>query len=368
MCKRTKLVLNCVGPFRLYGEPVVSACVEAGTDYLDITGEPEFMERMELRYHEAAREKGCLIVSACGYDSIPAEIGLIHHLKHWIAPCLPNSVDCFLQIISSKKFVGNTGTWESAVLGVSSASDLRKLRAQSRKSRARITVPGAPAKKPALIHWNKHLSLWSVFLPSADSSVVRRTMSTAASGAPPSIAEEEDPNLAPVAYARKLIYMPVHFGVYSGLPNIFSVLCQMWMGLWVMCLAMFAFGRKLLLRFPEFFSAGLFQKGGPNEEQVAAARFTMWFVGKGYSDSTMATASRAVQPDLQITTAVSGPEIGYITTPICLVQCALIVLSDRRSLPRGGVYTPGTVFGTTDLQQRLEQNGISFDFLSRKSI
>eukprot|EP00250_Pteridium_aquilinum_P031274 c43343_g1_i1 orf=176-1510(-) len=367
MCKRARLVLNCVGPYRLYGEPVVSACVEAGIDYLDITGEPEFMERMELLYHQAALDKGSLIVSACGYDSIPAEFGLLHHLKQWVAPCLPNSVDCFLQLTSSLKIVGNLGTWESAILGVASANDLRKMRAQTKKSKTRVQVPGAPAKKPSLLSWNKHLSMWAMFLPSADSAVVRRTMFTAASGAPPSIAEEEDPDLPSVAYARKLIYMPVHFGVYSALPNFFSVLTQIWMGISVLSLAMFAFGRRLLLRFPEFFSFGLFQRGGPSEEQLAAARFKMWFIGKGYSDSTMATSSHA-RLDTQITTYVSGPEIGYVTTPICLVQCALIVLDQRRALPRGGVYTPGTVFGPTDLQRRLEDNGIAFEFMSKQNI
>jgi short subunit dehydrogenase-like uncharacterized protein len=50
-------MLNCVGPYRFFGEQVVKACVEAGTDYLDITGEPEFIERVELKYHDAAAAK-----------------------------------------------------------------------------------------------------------------------------------------------------------------------------------------------------------------------------------------------------------------------------------------------------------------------
>lgn len=368
MCRRTKLVLNCVGPYRLYGEPVVAACVEAGADYLDITGEPEFMERMEHLYHEAAKEKGCLLVSACGYDSIPAEIGLLHHLKQWKAPSLPNSVDCFLQLTSTTKIVGNLGTWESAVLGVSSAGELRRMRAQTKKSRARVTVPGAPARKPPLISWQKDLRMWAVLLPSADSAVVRRTMSTVASGGPPSIAEEENEGLSSMAVSRKLNYIPVHFGVYSAIPNIFYVLAQIWMGISILSLAMFTFGRRLLLRFPAFFSLGTFQQGGPTEDQVSAASFKLWFVGKGYSDSTMATSSHAPPPDVQVTTVVSGPEIGYITTPICLVQCALIMLDQRTALPRGGVHTAGIVFGTSDLQQRLEANGISFDFMSKQNI
>ena len=57
-------MLNVVGPYRLYGEAVVRACAECGTDYLDICGEPEFMERMEARYGNMAcvrrRRRGCI--------------------------------------------------------------------------------------------------------------------------------------------------------------------------------------------------------------------------------------------------------------------------------------------------------------------
>lgn len=60
LCKKTKVLVSCVGPFRKYGRPVVEACVEAGVDYLDITGEPEFMEQMEHLYHEKAMQTGLL--------------------------------------------------------------------------------------------------------------------------------------------------------------------------------------------------------------------------------------------------------------------------------------------------------------------
>ncbi|XLS75986.1 hypothetical protein HN51_032851, partial [Arachis hypogaea] len=74
LCSRTRLLLNCVGPFRRHGDPVVAACAASGCDYLDITGEAEFMERMEARYHESAMESGSLVVCACGFDSVPAEL------------------------------------------------------------------------------------------------------------------------------------------------------------------------------------------------------------------------------------------------------------------------------------------------------
>ena len=52
MASQAKVVLNCVGPYRFYGEPVVEACVEAGTSHVDISGEPEYLEKMQLKYHE----------------------------------------------------------------------------------------------------------------------------------------------------------------------------------------------------------------------------------------------------------------------------------------------------------------------------
>merc|ERR1719491_254268 len=71
MITRTKLIISCVGPFRLFGEMVVKVCSEQGTHYVDICGEPDFMERCAFKYYSFAQSTGALIVSACGFDSIP---------------------------------------------------------------------------------------------------------------------------------------------------------------------------------------------------------------------------------------------------------------------------------------------------------
>lgn len=95
MCRRTRVLLNCVGPFRYYGAPVVRACVEAGCDYLDICGEPEFMERTEADHHRAGAEAGSLIVSACGFDSVPADLGVLFAVCTrgcWRAHCFIGSI------------------------------------------------------------------------------------------------------------------------------------------------------------------------------------------------------------------------------------------------------------------------------------
>jgi short subunit dehydrogenase-like uncharacterized protein len=65
---RTRLVITTVGPYLEHGEPLVAACAEAGTDYVDLTGEPEFMDRMYLAHHERAVRSGARIVHACGFE------------------------------------------------------------------------------------------------------------------------------------------------------------------------------------------------------------------------------------------------------------------------------------------------------------
>ncbi|NEE33115.1 saccharopine dehydrogenase, partial [Streptomyces sp. SID7982] len=71
----TRVVATTVGPYLRYGEKLVAACAEAGTDYADLTGEAEFIDRMYLEHDARARETGARIVHACGFDSVPHDLG-----------------------------------------------------------------------------------------------------------------------------------------------------------------------------------------------------------------------------------------------------------------------------------------------------
>lgn len=75
MARQARCVLTTVGPFSLYGEPLVRACARNGTDYVDTTGETTFVADMIRAYHDQARANGAIIVSMCGFDSIPADLG-----------------------------------------------------------------------------------------------------------------------------------------------------------------------------------------------------------------------------------------------------------------------------------------------------
>ena len=80
MCLGTKAVVSTVGPYALYGEPLVKVCAETGADYCDLTGEAQWIRRMLNRHEAAARQSGARIVHCCGFGSLPSDLG-VHFLQ-----------------------------------------------------------------------------------------------------------------------------------------------------------------------------------------------------------------------------------------------------------------------------------------------
>ena len=76
LVESTKVVISTVGPYALFGEPLIQACVAKGTDYCDLTGEPQWIKKMVDRYEAAAKTSGARIVHSCGFDSIPSDLGV----------------------------------------------------------------------------------------------------------------------------------------------------------------------------------------------------------------------------------------------------------------------------------------------------
>ncbi|CAA0104662.1 Putative trans-acting enoyl reductase [Zhongshania aliphaticivorans] len=78
LCAKTRVVTTTVGPYALYGEPLVKICAETGTDYCDLTGEVQWIRKMVERYDGAAKASGARIVNCCGFDSIPSDLGVYY--------------------------------------------------------------------------------------------------------------------------------------------------------------------------------------------------------------------------------------------------------------------------------------------------
>ncbi|NXX77637.1 SCPDL oxidoreductase, partial [Urocolius indicus] len=342
MAKQTRLVLNCVGPYRFFGEPVVQACVENGASCIDISGEPQFLESMYMKYNKAAAEKGVYIIGSCGFDTIPADMGVLFtrdKLKGTLT-----AVESFLTVKSGPEgSCVHDGTWKSAVYGLADQDNLRKLRKQI--GYTPVPVVGAKLKARGFVFYNQEFKQYSIRFLGSDASVVKRSQ----------------------RYLHtELKETPVQYGAYMNIGGFGSVIKLMFAGLLFLLLVKFSFTRKLLTKYPEFFSAGHFTKKGPTQKQMDRTSFTMTFFGEGYSEGQDPQHGK---PNLKICTEVKGPEPGYVATPIAMVQAAVCLLEDAAALPKqGGVYSPGAAFSKTNLIDRLNKQGVEFSVISKPEV
>jgi short subunit dehydrogenase-like uncharacterized protein len=76
MARRARVVLDLVGPYTLYGRPVIEACVAAGAHYADLTGEIPFVRSIIDEFDARARDAGVKIVQVCGFESLPADLAI----------------------------------------------------------------------------------------------------------------------------------------------------------------------------------------------------------------------------------------------------------------------------------------------------
>lgn len=155
MTASAKIIINAVGPYRFYGERVIQACIKSGTHHVDVSGEPQFMETMQLKYHDVAKEKGIYIISACGFDSIPADLGAVFLQKNFegnfdiysllIILCIykiffffdvgtVNTIESYMYTTEEGgPYPGATlhyGTYESAVYGLAHWNELKAIRSK----------------------------------------------------------------------------------------------------------------------------------------------------------------------------------------------------------------------------------------------
>ncbi|XP_033000290.1 saccharopine dehydrogenase-like oxidoreductase [Lacerta agilis] len=342
MAKQAAIVLNCVGPYRFFGEPVVKACVENGTSCIDISGEPQFLEGMYLNYNDKAAEKGVYIIGSCGFDSIPADMGVLY-TRNSLKGTL-TAVESFLTVKSGPEgSCIHDGTWKSAIHGFADQDNLKKIRRQI--GHKPLPVTGRKLKRRGAVFYSNELKQYSIPFMGSDVSVVKRTQHYL----------HTDLNETPVQYAA-----------YATVGGLGSVIKLMFAGLLFLMLVKFNFGRKLLLKYPEFFSGGHFTKEGPTEKQMEGSSFEMTFFGEGYRTEEDLQLGK---PNVKICTQVKGPEAGYVATPIAMVQAAVALLKDKSSLPKkGGVYSPGAAFSNTKLIDRLKKHGIEFSVISQPEV
>jgi len=166
---RSKVVISTVGPYLQYGEPLVAACAAAGTDYVDLTGEAEFVDRMWTAHHATAVESGARIVHACGFDSIPYDLGAYFTVQR-----LPDDEPIRMRGVVRSGGKVSGATFQTALEGMSRVREARAARAARRKEEARPegrssrAVAGKPGRDPVL-------GYWLLPLPTIDPIIVARS-------------------------------------------------------------------------------------------------------------------------------------------------------------------------------------------------
>ncbi|MGO9900229.1 MAG: saccharopine dehydrogenase family protein [Solirubrobacteraceae bacterium] len=311
LARAANVVLTTVGPYILYGEPVVAACAAAGTDYVDLTGEPEFVDLMWLRYHQQAQAAGARIVHCCGFDSIPYDLGALFTVNQ-----LPEGVPIELQGFGLLKGTFSGGTYHSAI---NAMGRLRQSAKRARERRAREERPADRQVKGrgGMPHNEPSAGGWVVPAPLIDPQVVLRS------------ARALD------RYGPAFTYS--HYLVAGKLTSLAVLLAGAGVGL---SMAQFAPTRNLLLKLK---SPG----EGPDAAQRARSYFRVRFVGNGGGKTVI--------------TQLSGGDPGYGETSKMLAQSALCLAHDE--LPdRAGQLTTAVAMGQA-LIDRLRRAGIEFRVL-----
>nr|CAD7432905.1 unnamed protein product [Timema monikensis] len=299
MATQTRLVINTVGPYRFYGEAVVKACVASGAHHVDVSGEPQYMERMQLEYHEEAKQKGVYVVSACGFDSVPADLGTIFLVNKFKGDV--NSVETYLQGSSKSEHKGPSihyGTWESVVYGLAHAGELRPLREKLYPKRLPQMLP--KLKPRSLLHKSSVVDAWCLPFPGADRSVIQRSQRY--------LFEEEKQR-------------PVQVQAYVAFKSLLTVLAVILMGGVFGLLARSKFGRKLLLKYPSIFSGGTVSHEGPSEDSMKNTHFSITLFGEGWKEKLTDPTDQHTQPPNKTIVVKVGARVSLTAVLIC---CALL--------------------------------------------
>ncbi len=311
-----RVVITTVGPYVKYGEPLVAACARAGTDYVDLTGEPTFVDRMYVKYHAEAERSGARIVHACGFDSVPHDLGVYYTVKQ-LPEGVPLHVEGFLRVRAD----ASGGTLHSAIGMFADPAGMVRAERERRRAepppagrRVRVSRRATPKARVG--------GGWTLPLPTIDPQIIVRSAAALDRYGP-------DFSYGHYLAVRRLATaagMAAGAGALVGLSALPPT-------------------RNLLLRLRT-------PGEGPSAEQRARNWFSVKFVGEGGGE--------------RVVTEVAGGDPGYGETAKMLAESALCLAHD--DLPEtAGQVTTAAAMGDA-LIERLTGAGIAFRVLSTDKV
>ncbi|PCG83785.1 saccharopine dehydrogenase [Streptomyces sp. WZ.A104] len=304
----TRVVATTVGPYIRYGEKLVAACAQAGTDYVDLTGEAEFIDRTYLDQDARARETGARIVHACGFDSVPHDLGAYFTVRQ-LPEDVPLAVDGFVR--TNAVFSG--GTFASALTAMGRGTQMAAAARERRLHEPRVV--GRRVRTPlGTPHFSAATGAWALPLPTVDPTIVGRSARALERYGP----DFRYRHFASVKTLPMALGAPVAIGGLVAAAQVEGV-------------------REWLM--------GRYEPGrGPDEERRERSWFTIRFVGEGGGR--------------RVFTEVSGGDPGYGETAKILAESAVCLALD--DLPEtSGQVTPAVAMGDA-LLERLTAAGLRF--------
>jgi short subunit dehydrogenase-like uncharacterized protein len=311
VAERARVVITTVGPYLQYGEGLVAACAKAGTDYVDLTGEPEFVDRTYVAHHATAQQTGARLVHACGFDSIPHDLGAYFTVQQ-----LPDDVPITLRGVVCAGATVSGGTFHSAMNAFSRVRQSKQARAARHRveprpvGRTSRAVAGRPHRDPVL-------GRWLLPLPTIDPLIVARS-GAALPAYGPEFRYSHYAGTKTLRYAVGGASAVAALGVAAQVPPV---------------------RRALLDRIK--------QGEGPDASRRARSWFTVDFVGEGGGQT--------------VRTRVSGGDPGYDETAKMLAESALCLALDANP-PTAGQVTTAQAMGDA-LTARLRAAGMKFEIL-----
>lgn len=310
---QSKVVVSTVGPYALHGEPLVRACADAGTHYCDLTGEPEFVDAMWLKYQAAAERSGAKLVHCCGFDSIPHDLGAYYTLLQ-LPEGLPVQIEGYVRV--GGRF--SAGTYHSLINAFARARAYLKI---NRERRLRETRPmlrkiGGSRVRP---RYDQALGSWVLPMPTIDPQIVKRS----------AVALDRYGPAFRYGHYLQVAKLPQALALVAGVGALFAG-------------AQFKLSRDFLL-------ARQTSGEGPSAKQRERGWFRVRFIGEAGGQ--------------RVVVDVKGGDPGYGETAKMLAESTLALAYDN--LPaRAGQLTPVAAMGDA-LLLRLQNAGISFDVVER---
>ena len=309
MAESAKVVITTVGPYINYGEALVEACAAAGTDYVDLTGEPLFVDLMYIRHHATAEASGARIIHCCGFDSIPHDLGAQFTVEQ-LPEGVPLEVNGFVRAGGRP----SGGTVHSAMAIASKGRESLSVARERRKLEPRPANRRIAGGKPRPRH--EAGVGWAMPMPTVDPQIVKRSASAL---------DRYGPDFT-YGHFFAVKQLPLALGAVAG----FSAL-----------------GIAAQIPPARNFILGRIDPGeGPSEERRAKSWFNVRFHGEGGGQ--------------RVACEVKGGDPGYGETSKMLAESALCLALDDGLPEVSGQVTTAQAMGSA-LRERLQRAGMGFD-------